>query len=203
MDKNQPIVRVMTMDRMMAITETERRFVLILFEAFALLALLLAPVGMYGVLSGNVTERTREIGVRAALGASRGDLLALILRDGIRLAAVGIGMGLCGAIVAARAIATLLFGTSPLDPIAWVGVILMLAGVSHGFLLGACLACVARRSLDHAAIRISLEPGGGSSPTQSDCSCHGKPLSRKALLNLLKGPRSCVPTALSGSRSHL
>jgi putative ABC transport system permease protein len=129
-DKNQPIVRVMTMQRMMDIGETEPRFVLILFEAFALLALLLASVGMYGVLSGSVTERTREIGVRAALGASRGALIALILRDGMRLAAFGMVMGLCGAAVAARAIATLLFGTSPLDPIAWVGVVLVLAGVS-------------------------------------------------------------------------
>jgi putative ABC transport system permease protein len=129
-DKNQPIVRVMTMDRMMAVTEAERRFVLILFEAFGIVALLLAAVGMYGVLSGNVTERTREIGVRAALGASRGDILALILRDGMQLTVLGILIGLCGAIAATRAITTLLFGTSPLDPVAWIGVVMMLAGVS-------------------------------------------------------------------------
>jgi putative ABC transport system permease protein len=129
-DKNQPVVRVMTMDRMMAVTEAERRFVLILFEAFGIVALMLAAVGMYGVLSGNVTERTREIGVRAALGASRGDILALILSDGMRLTVFGILIGLCGAAVATRGIATLLFGTSPLDPIAWVGVIVILAGVS-------------------------------------------------------------------------
>jgi putative ABC transport system permease protein len=129
-DKNQPIVRVMTMDRMMAVTEAERRFVLILFEAFGIVALLLAAVGMYGVLSGNVTERTREIGVRAALGASRGDILALILRDGMRLTALGILIGLCGAAAATRAITTLLFGTSPLDPVARIGVVMMLAGVS-------------------------------------------------------------------------
>jgi len=129
-DKNQPVVRVMTMDRMIAITEAERRFVLILFEAFGIVALVLAAVGIYGLLSGNVTERAREIGVRAALGASRGDILALILRDGMRLAALGIFVGLCGAIAATRSITTLLFGTSPLDPIAWVSVVLMLAGVS-------------------------------------------------------------------------
>jgi putative ABC transport system permease protein len=129
-DKNQPVVRVMTMDRMIAITEAERRFVLILFEAFGIVALMLAAVGIYGLLSGNVTERTREIGVRAALGASRGDILALILRDGIRLTVLGIIVGLCGAIAATRAITTLLFGTSPLDPIAWVGVVFMLACVS-------------------------------------------------------------------------
>ncbi|HMG87475.1 MAG TPA: ABC transporter permease [Terracidiphilus sp.] len=129
-DKNQPVVRVMTMDRMIAITEAEPRFVLILFEAFGVVALMLAAVGIYGLLSGNVTERTREIGVRAALGASRGDILALILRDGMRLTVLGIIVGLCGAIAATRAITTLLFGTSPLDPIAWVGVVFMLACVS-------------------------------------------------------------------------
>ncbi len=129
-DKNQPVVRVMTMDRMIAITEAERKFVLILFEAFGIVALLLAAVGIYGLLSGNVTERTREIGVRAALGASRGDIVALILRDGMRLTMLGMVVGLCGSVAATRAITTLLFGTSPLDPIAWVGVVLVLAGVS-------------------------------------------------------------------------
>jgi putative ABC transport system permease protein len=129
-DKNQPVVRIMTMDRMMATSEAERRFVLILFEAFGIVALMLAAVGMYGVLSGNVTGRIREIGVRAALGASRGDILALILRDGMRLTAFGIVIGLFGAFAATRSIATLLFGTSPLDPVAWIGVVMMLAGVS-------------------------------------------------------------------------
>jgi ABC-type antimicrobial peptide transport system permease subunit len=129
-DKSQPIVRVMTMDRMMAITEAERRFVLILFEAFGVVALMLAAVGIYGVLSGNVAERTREIGVRAALGASRGDVLALILRDGMCLTAFGIAIGLCGAFAAAQAIRTLLFGTSLLDPIAWTGVVMILVSVS-------------------------------------------------------------------------
>jgi putative ABC transport system permease protein len=129
-DRSQPIVRVITMDRMMAIAEAERRFVLILFEAFGVVALMLAAVGIYGVLSGNVAERTREIGVRSALGASRGNILALILRDGMRLTAFGIPIGLCGAFAAAQGIATLLFGTSPLDPIAWIGVVVMLVSVS-------------------------------------------------------------------------
>jgi predicted permease len=129
-DRSQPIVRVITMDRMMAVSEAERRFVLILFEAFGIVALMLAAIGIYGVVSGNVAERTREIGVRAALGASRGDILALIIRDGMRLTAFGIAIGLCGAIAAAQGITTLLFGTSPLDLIAWTGVVLMLVSVS-------------------------------------------------------------------------
>ena len=129
-DRSQPIVRVITMDRMMAITEAERRFVLILFEVFGVVALMLAAIGIYGVLSGNVAERTREIGVRSALGASRGDILALIIRDGMRLTAFGIAGGLCGAFAAAQGIRTLLFGTSPLDPIAWTGVVVVIVSVS-------------------------------------------------------------------------
>jgi putative ABC transport system permease protein len=93
-------------------------------------ALMLAAVGIYGVLSGNVAKRTREIGVRAALGASRGHLLALILGDGMRLTALGIAIGLCGAVGSAQGIRTLLFGTSPLAPIAWTGVVVTLVSVS-------------------------------------------------------------------------
>ncbi|HLJ76804.1 MAG TPA: ABC transporter permease, partial [Acidobacteriaceae bacterium] len=95
-DPNQPIVRIMTMDRLMAVTEEQRRFVLILFEAFGAVALLLAAVGLYGVLAGGVAERIREIGVRAALGATRADILALILRDGLKLTALGLALGALG-----------------------------------------------------------------------------------------------------------
>jgi putative ABC transport system permease protein len=78
-DRNQPIVRVATMDALLAVGDAQRNFVLVLFEAFGIAALALAAVGMYGVLAGSVTERTREIGVRAALGASRSNILAMIL----------------------------------------------------------------------------------------------------------------------------
>jgi predicted permease len=129
-DKDQPIVRVATMDDLLAASAAERRFALILFEAFGIVALVLAATGIYGVLSGSVTERMREIGVRLALGASRGNILALIVRQGMTLTGLGIVIGLSGAVVASQAIVTMLFGVSRLDPITYLGVIVLLAGVS-------------------------------------------------------------------------
>jgi predicted permease len=129
-DRNQPIVRVATMDALLAVTNAQRTFVLILFEAFGIVALALAAVGIYGVLAGSVVERTREIGVRAALGASRSNILALILRDGMRLTAFGILIGICAALFASRALVTLLYGISYLDAIAWLGVVTLLTVVA-------------------------------------------------------------------------
>jgi putative ABC transport system permease protein len=129
-DRNQPIVRIATMDSLLATSESERHFVLILLEAFGLVALLLAATGIYGVLSGSVTERMREIGVRAALGATRGDILALVIRQGMTLTALGIGIGLSGAMLASNALVTLLFGVSRLDPVTYFGVVALLGGMS-------------------------------------------------------------------------
>jgi putative ABC transport system permease protein len=140
-DRDQPIVRLATMDRLLATSESERHFVLLLFEAFALAGLTLAAIGIYGVLSGSVAERTREIGVRAALGATRGNLLGLILRQGMMLTAVGIVIGLCGAVAASRAIAALLFEVSNLDPFTYAAVALLLLAVA-----GAACLIPARRA---------------------------------------------------------
>jgi putative ABC transport system permease protein len=129
-DRGQPIVRVATMDSLLARSEAERRFVLVLFEAFGVVALMLAATGIYGVLSGSVTERMREIGVRVAVGATRGDILALIIRQGMALSALGIVIGLAGAVVASHALISLLFGISRLDPATYFAVIALLAGVS-------------------------------------------------------------------------
>ena len=129
-DKDQPIVRVASMDDLLAASAAERRFVLILFEAFGLVALTLAATGIYGILSGSVAERTREIGVRSALGASRGSILSLVIRQGMALTGIGVAIGLAGSAVASQAIAALLFGVSPLDPLTYLGVILLLAAVS-------------------------------------------------------------------------
>jgi putative ABC transport system permease protein len=129
-DREQPIVRVATMDDLLASSAAERRFVLILFEAFGLVALVLAATGIYGVLSGSVTERMREIGVRAALGATRRDILELVIRQGMKLTGIGVVIGLSGAVAASQALASLLFGVSSLDPFTYVSVITLLAGVS-------------------------------------------------------------------------
>jgi predicted permease len=129
-DKDQPVVRVATMNDLLAKSEAERHFVLLLFEAFGLVALVLAATGIYGVLSGSVTERIREIGVRAALGATPGDILGLVIRQGMTLTVVGIVIGLSGAAVASQGLITLLFGVSRLDPITYVSVILLLGTVS-------------------------------------------------------------------------
>lgn len=129
-DRDQPIVRVATMDSLLATSEAQRRFVLILLEAFGLVALVLAAIGIYGVLSGNVTERIREIGVRVAVGATRADILGLVVRQGMTLTALGIAIGISGAALASQALIALLFGISRLDPATYIGVIVLLAGVS-------------------------------------------------------------------------
>jgi predicted permease len=129
-DKDQPVVRVATMEELVAASAAERRFALILFQAFAVTALVLAGIGLYGVISGSVTERTREIGVRAALGASRASILALVLCQGMTLTGLGIAIGLTGAVLASQALVTLLFGISRLDAVTYAGVVALLIGVS-------------------------------------------------------------------------
>ncbi len=139
-DRNQPIVRVATMEELVATSTAQRRFALMLFEAFALAALVLAAAGIHGVLAGSVAERTREIGVRSALGATRGRILGLVVREGMTLTALGVAAGGAGAVVATRAIASMLFGTSPLDPTTYVGVAAILAAVA----LAACAVPASR-----------------------------------------------------------
>ena len=129
-DPNQPIVRVATMDELLAASAAERRFALIVFEAFALAALILAAAGIYGVLAGRVAERTREIGLRSALGATRAGIVALVVRQGMALTGLGIAIGLVAALGATRAIAAMLFGLSRLDPITYLGVIALLGAAA-------------------------------------------------------------------------
>ena len=152
-DKDQPVVRVAAMDDLLAASAAQRHFVLILFQAFALVALVLAATGIYGVLAGSVTERTREIGVRAALGATRGDIVALVVRQGMVLTGFGIVIGLSGAMAASQALVTLLFGVSRLDPVTYLGVIALLGGVA----VIACWAPAWRAAQVDPAITLRAE----------------------------------------------
>jgi putative ABC transport system permease protein len=152
-DKDQPIVRVATMDGLLAASAAQRRFALILFEAFGIVALVLAGIGIYGVLSGSVTERTRELGVRSALGGSRAGILILVIRQGMTLTGLGIVIGLGGAMAASHAIVAMLFGVTRLDPITYVSVIALLAGASAI----ACLAPGWRAARVDPAITLRAE----------------------------------------------
>ncbi|MFL5458382.1 MAG: FtsX-like permease family protein, partial [Myxococcales bacterium] len=129
-DKNQVIVRIATMEDLLSASASQRRFALVLFEAFAAVALVLAAMGIYGVLAGSVAERTREIGIRAALGASPGGILALVVRQGLALTGIGVAAGLAGAVAASQAIAGLLFGVSRLDPLTYAGMVALLFAVA-------------------------------------------------------------------------
>ena len=129
-DKDQPIMHTATMDALVADSASERRFTLVLFEAFSAVALLLAAIGIYGVLSASVTERTREIGVRSALGATRASIVALVLRQGFALTISGTIIGIAGGFLASRGLMTLLFNTSRFDPLTYLGVVAVLVVVA-------------------------------------------------------------------------
>jgi putative ABC transport system permease protein len=116
LDPTQPIIGIAAMDQVIADSTTQRRLALVLFAGFAIAALLLAVAGIYGVLAGNVAERTREIGLRAALGATPRNILALIVGHGARLAIIGLVLGLVGAFALTRSLRALLFGVGPHDP---------------------------------------------------------------------------------------
>ena len=101
-----------------------------LLTSFAAVALLLATIGLYGVISYGVAQRTREIGVRMALGARPSDILQLVLKNGLRLTLLGIGFGLVGTLAVSRLISSLLFGTSATDSLTLVGASVFLMGVA-------------------------------------------------------------------------
>jgi putative ABC transport system permease protein len=134
-DPTQPIVKVATMDQLIATSTAQRRLALVLFGAFAVAALLLAVAGIYGVLAGSVAERTREIGVRAALGATPSAIVGLVVGQGGRLAATGMALGVFGSLMLTRYLRTLLFGVGPSDPVTFASVVLLLGFVT----IAACL----------------------------------------------------------------
>jgi putative ABC transport system permease protein len=115
LDPDQPIGRITTMDEAIASSLATRRLMMVLLGAFAVLALVLASVGLYGVMALTVTQRTRELGIRMALGAERTNIFKLVLSQGMTLIAIGIGIGLIGAIAAGRALMSLLYNVGAID----------------------------------------------------------------------------------------
>jgi ABC-type antimicrobial peptide transport system permease subunit len=127
---DQPIYAVRTMEQIISGSLAERRFTMLLLIIFAATALVLAAVGIYGVMSYAVTRRIRELGIRAALGASNHEIVGLVLSEGMKLAAIGMAAGLAAAFALTRFMADLLYGVSPADPVTLLAVTLLLGGIA-------------------------------------------------------------------------
>ncbi|MGE0887196.1 MAG: ABC transporter permease [Blastocatellales bacterium] len=130
LDKELPVFRVRTMDQFVADAMAQRRFALLLIGIFAGLALLLAAIGLYGVMAYSVTQRTHELGLRMALGAQAGDVLKLVVKQGMLLAGIGLGIGIVGAFFLSRLMKTLLFNVSATDPVIFTAIAATLAAVA-------------------------------------------------------------------------
>jgi putative ABC transport system permease protein len=134
MNPDLPLYSIKTMDDLVDESVAPRRFALALIGLFAGLALLVASIGIYGVISYSVTERTQEFGLRMALGAMRGDVLQMVLWRGLRMVAIGIAVGTLGALAVTRVLASYLFGVTGHDPVTFAAV----AGISIAVAVAAC-----------------------------------------------------------------
>jgi putative ABC transport system permease protein len=142
MNSDQVMFGVQTMEELIAESLAARRVSMIVLGVFAALALGLASMGIYGVISYLVGQRTHEIGIRIALGAKRSDVLRMVLSEGMKMTVIGVGVGLLAAAGLTRLMANLLFGVSATDPLTFAGVAVLLTLVA----LAAC--CVpARRAM--------------------------------------------------------
>jgi putative ABC transport system permease protein len=140
-DPAQIIWRVQTLEQLLGTSVAPRRFNMLLLGIFASVALILAAIGLYGVMSYSVSWQTHEIGIRMALGANRANVLRLVVQQGMKMALIGLALGLVGAFLVSRVMIGLLYGISPTDPLTFTGVSIVLLGV-------ALLACLipARRA---------------------------------------------------------
>ena len=144
MDPALPIVQLRTMEEVVGASVTRQRFLSLLLAVFASVALILAAIGTYGILSYMVTEREREIGIRMALGAGQGQVLNLVLGQGLGIALIGIVLGIGGAFALSRVTSSLLYGVSPSDPLTYGAVAVVIA-------LVATAACIVP---SHRATRV-------------------------------------------------
>ncbi|HST23943.1 MAG TPA: ABC transporter permease, partial [Blastocatellia bacterium] len=152
-DKDQAIYSITTLDQLLADSISLRRFSMILLIIFAALALMLASVGIYGVISYSVTQRTHEIGVRMALGASRRDIIKLVVGQGMTLTLTGVGVGLAASLALTRVLESLLFAVSHTDLTTFVLIPAILAGVA----LGACFVPARRATKVDPMIALRYE----------------------------------------------
>ena len=129
-DKDQPVDNIVTMEQLMAKSVAQPRFLTMLLGVFALLALVLTAIGVYGVVSYTIAGRTREIGIRMALGARGGDVLRLVIGQGLKMVLIGVVIGLAGAAALSRVMTSLLFGVSATDPAIFIIIALLLTGVA-------------------------------------------------------------------------
>ena len=130
LDPELPLATVRTMDEWVSSSAMQPRLSALIVGVFAAMAVLIAAIGIYGVLAYSVTQRTREIGLRIALGARREGVVRLIVKEGMTVAAIGIGTGLVGASGLGRAVNSLVYGLAPRDPLTFAGVAAMLAFVA-------------------------------------------------------------------------
>jgi predicted permease len=133
-DKDVPVFSIRTMDQILGNSLAQRRLTLVLLASFAALALLLATIGIYGVISYAVRQRTHELGIRMALGAQARDVVRLIVTQGLKLTLIGIGLGLAGAFALTRWMESLLFGVRPIDALTF-------GSIAVGLALVALLTC--------------------------------------------------------------
>jgi ABC-type antimicrobial peptide transport system permease subunit len=124
LDRDQPVADVRTMDDLVEEQVGERRLLMIVLELFAGMAVLLALIGIYGVIAYSVSQRTQEVGIRRALGAQQSDILWLVVGQGLALTLAGIAIGVGGAFATTRVLQTFLFQVSPTDPATFAGIAL-------------------------------------------------------------------------------